>query len=184
MDASKITTGKRKTAGGIYCAPANTTLPTDAATALASAFKELGYVAEDGVVNSISRETTDVKEWGGDVVDTIITGQTDAFKFKLMESVNVDTLKAVFGASNVTESSGAITVTVKSDNPTSYVWVIDMAIKNNRMKRIVIPDGKITALGDISYKSTEMTMYDVTLSCAYDSTIGGTHKEYVSATPT
>lgn len=184
MDATKITTGKRKTAGGIYYAPAGTTLPTDATTALAAAFKELGYVAEDGIVNSISRETTDVREWGGDVVDTIITGQTDTFKFKLMESVNVDTLKAVFGASNVAESSGAVTVTVKADNPVSGIWVIDMAIKNGRMKRIVIPDGKITSLGDISYKSTEMTMYDVVLSCAYNATLGGTHKEYISATPT
>ena len=38
MQAANVTTGKRRTAGGIYRAPVGTTLPTDASTSLAASF--------------------------------------------------------------------------------------------------------------------------------------------------
>ncbi len=183
MNANNVTTGKRRTAGGIYRAAAGTTLPTDATTSLAAAFKEIGYISEDGVTNSISKTTNEIKEWGGDTVDSEVSEQTDQFTFKSIESMNVDTLKAVFGDTNVTESTGAITILVKAGAFGEGVWVIDVAQKGGRLKRIVIPDGKITALGDIVYNGSEAVGYDITLSAFYDSTIGGTHKEYISAVP-
>ena len=181
MNAANVTTGKRRTAGGIYRAAAGTTLPTDATTSLAAAFKEIGYISEDGVTNSISKTTNEIKEWGGDTVDSEVSEQTDQFTFKSIESMNVDTLKAVFGDTNVTESTGAITILVKAGAFGEGVWVIDVAQKGGRLKRIVIPDGKITALGDIVYNGSEAVGYDITLSAFYDSTICGTHKEYISA---
>lgn len=181
MNANNVTTGKRRTAGGIYRAAAGTTLPTDATTSLAAAFKEIGYISEDGVTNSISKTTNEIKEWGGDTVDSEVSEQTDQFTFKSIESMNVDTLKAVFGDTNVTESTGAISILVKAGAFGGGVWVIDVAQKGGRLKRIVIPDGKITALGDIVYNGSEAVGYDITLSAFYDSTIGGTHKEYISA---
>lgn len=183
MNANNVTTGKRRTAGGIYRAAAGTTLPTDATTSLAAAFKEIGYISEDGVTNSISKTTNEIKEWGGDTVDSEVSEQTDQFTFKSIESMNVDTLKAVFGDTNVTESTGAITILVKAGAFGEGVWVIDVAQKGGRLKRIVIPDGKITALGDIVYNGSEAVGYDITLSAFYDSTTGGTHKEYISAVP-
>ena len=73
MNANNVTTGKRRTAGGIYRAAAGTTLPTDATTSLAAAFKEIGYISEDGVTNSISKTTNEIKEWGGDTVDSEVS---------------------------------------------------------------------------------------------------------------
>ena len=181
MNANNVTTGKRRTAGGIYRAASGTTLPTDATTSLAAAFKGIGYISEDGVTNSISKTPNEIKEWGGDTVDSEVSKQTDQFTFKSIESMNVDTLKAVFGDTNVTESTGAITILVKAGAFGEGVWVIDVAQKGGRLKRIVIPDGKITALGDIVYNGSEAVGYDITLSAFYDSTIGGTHKEYISA---
>ena len=66
--ATNVTAGKPKTAGAVFCAPVGTTLPTDAVTALANTFKDLGFVSEDGVTRSISKSTTNIKEWGGGVV--------------------------------------------------------------------------------------------------------------------
>ena len=180
---ANVTTGKRRVDGGIYFAAAGTTVPTDATTSLAAAFKNLGYVSEDGVTNTLSKDTNEIKEWGGDTVDTVLTGQTDTFKFKFIESFNTDTLKCIYGTSNVTESSGAITVTVKATDAPSGVYVIDMIQRGGRMKRIVIPNGKITELGDIVYKADEAVGYDVTLAANLDSS-GNTHYEYVGATPT
>ena len=179
-NAANVTTGKRRVDGGIYFAPAGTTLPTDATTALAAAFKNLGYVSEDGVTNSLSKETTEIKEWGGAVVDNVQTGYTDTFSLTFIESMNVDTLKAIFGNSNVSESSGAITVTVNASEAPSGVYVIDMIQKGNKLKRIVIPNGKVSELGDIVYKADEAVGYDVTIAASLDAS-GNTHYEYISA---
>ena len=51
---SNVSTGKPNVAGAIFCAPIGTTLPTDTTTTLDAAFKEMGYAAEDGVVNTNS----------------------------------------------------------------------------------------------------------------------------------
>lgn len=182
-NAANVTTGKRRTDGGIYFAPAGTTLPTNATATLATAFKNLGYVSEDGVTNSLSKDVTEIKEWGGDTVDTVLTAQTDTFQFTLIESLNTDTLKAVYGDANVTESSGAITVTVKAAEAPSGVWVIDMIQKGNKLKRIVIPNGKVSELGDVVYKADEAVGYDVTVAANLDSS-GNTHYEYIASAPT
>ena len=182
-NAANVTTGKRRTDGGIYFAPAGTTLPTNATTTLATAFKNLGYVSEDGVTNSLSKDVTEIKEWGGDTVDTVLTAQTDTFQFTLIESLNTDTLKAVYGDANVSESSGAITVTVKAAEAPSGVWVIDMIQKGNKLKRIVIPNGKVSELGDVVYKADEAVGYDVTVAANLDSS-GNTHYEYIASAPT
>lgn len=179
---ANVVTGKRRVDGGIYFAPAGTTPPTDATTSLGSVFKALGYVSEDGVTNSLTKDTSDIKEWGGDTVDTLLKGQKDEFKFKFIESLNVDTLKCIFGTANVTESSGTITVAVKATDAPSGVYVLDMICKN-RMKRIVIPNGKVAELGDIVYKADEAVGYDVTIAANLD-TSGVTHYEYIGAVTT
>ena len=75
MDATKVTTGVRRTLGGVFCAPAGTTLPTDASTALATAFKDQGYISEDGVTKSYSNDIQEIKEWGGATVLVVRTGE-------------------------------------------------------------------------------------------------------------
>jgi len=79
-DVTKVTAGKPKVGGALFRAPAGTALPTDAVTALAEAYKCLGYVSEDGVTNSTSIDSDEIKAWGGDTVLTPQTGKTDTFK--------------------------------------------------------------------------------------------------------
>lgn len=179
---SQVTTGKRGIDGGVYVAPFGTTLPTTATETLNAAFKPFGYISEDGVTNSIGKTSEDIKEWGGDVVDTVDSEQTDDWKFKAIESLNADVLKTIFGSSNVTAST-TIAIEVKNANPDAMSYVIDIAQKGGRMKRIVIPRAKITAIGDIVYKSNEAVGYDLTLRAGLDSS-GCTHYEYVSAAGT
>lgn len=177
---TNITTGRAKVTGCVYRAALGTALPTNATTALASEYKELGYVSEDGLTNSNSPTVETVKDWSGSVVAVLQSDREDTFAFAFLESKNADVLKSIYGESNVTEESdGTIKVSVGNVPPEEYVWVFEMALKDGKYKRIVLPDGMVTALGDISYTSTDLIMYNVTLTATADST-GHTHYEYIS----
>lgn len=178
--STNVSAGKPKVAGAIFMAPIGTTLPTDSTTALNSAFVELGYASDAGVVNSESRETETIKAWGGDTVLKPFTGKEDTFKFTLIEALNVNALKLVYGDSNVTgDLTNGITIKSASEDLESHSFVIEMVL-NGAVKRIVIPSAKVTEVGDITYADGEAIGYDTTLSAVPDAA-GGTHYEYIKA---
>lgn len=183
-DVKNVTSGKPKVGGAIFRAPLGTTLPTDASSVLDNAFKELGYTSEDGLTNTNSPSTNDIKAWGGDVVLSTQTEKPDIFKSTFIESLNPDVLKTVYGENNVTVgSSGEITVCATNEEPEEAVWVVDMILKGNKLKRIVIPDGKITEVGDIVYKGDSVVAYPTTIKAFpyYDNEKKKaiTHYEYI-----
>ena len=176
---SNVTAGKPKIGGAIYVAPAGTALPTDATTALAEAYVSLGYVSEDGVTNSNSPSSDNIKAWGGDIVMNLMTEKADNFTFTLIEALNVDVLKFVYGDSNVTGTlATGITVKANSSVPSSKVIVIDMIMTDGALKRVVMPSAYISEVGDIVYKDDEAVGYETTVLCPPDAQ-GNTHYEYI-----
>lgn len=178
--ASYVTAGKPNTSGAIYSAAVGTTLPTDTSTALTD-FTCLGYCSEDGVSNEMSIESEEIKAWGGDTVLTIQTSKDDKFSFTLIQSQDVDVLSFVHGSGNVSGSLNAgITVEVNSDDVEEKSLVIDMILRDSTAKRIVIPDCKISEIGEIKYSDSEATGFEITVTCMPDSS-GNTHYEYLLA---
>lgn len=184
---ANVSVGKPAVGGAIYTAPVGTALPTTAAAQLAETFKCLGYVSEDGVRNNNSPSSTTIKAWGGDTVATVQEEKQDTWQMKLIEALNVDVLKAVYSSGNVSGTMDTgITVRANSAETEALVWIIDTIMSNGALKRVVIPNGKISQVAEIVYKDNEAVGYDVTINAMPgDSDFGyDTHKEYIQKSTT
>lgn len=177
--STNVTTGKPNIAGAVFVAPKGTTLPTDATTQLADAFKCLGYVSEDGLENENDMDVSAIKAWGGMIVYRSLNELNDNFKLTLLETKNIDVLKTVYGADNVTDDDGAIAIEIKAENPTEMVWVFELSLRGGSAKRIVVKEGAITSRDSITYKDDEAVAFGITVS-AYPDENGVSHKEYIA----
>lgn len=181
---TNVSAGKPKVGGAIYTAPLGTTLPTTADATLGAAFKCLGYVSEDGVVNSNSMSSETVKAWGGDTVLTTSSERPDTWQYTLIEMLNVDVLKLIYGADNVTGTlETGIAVKANNAEQDEFVLVIDMILRGGVLKRVVLPDGFVSEVGDITYNDTDAVGYETTVTAMPDSA-GNTHYEYIKAPAT
>lgn len=179
-DADNVSFGKPKSTGAVYVAPAGTALPTNGHVALNAAFKGLGYVSEDGLVNGVETDTEEVNAWGGDLV---LVGQTtfkEMFTVNLIET-NVEALKVYYGAGNVVEEgNGSITVTQTNEMLPRVSVVFELVMTGGRIKRIVVPNAQIAdRSGEITYVDGEAIAYPAVF-VAYPDENGDTHTEYIA----
>lgn len=178
-DSQNVSFGKPKATGAVFVAPAGTTLPTNATSNLDPAFKGLGYVSEDGLVNSVETDTEQVNAWGGDLV---LVGQTtfmETFMVNLIET-NADALAVYYGEDNVEVDGDDITITQNSAQLPNVVVVFELVLTGGRVKRIVVPNAQIVdRSGEITYVDGEPIAYPA-LFQAYPDENGNSHVEYVT----
>ena len=178
-NVQNVSVGEPAVAGAIYRAPVGTTLPTDASSSLSASFKTFGYISEDGLTNSNSRDTSTVKDWSGADILTLQNSKTDTFTYKMMEVKNVEVLKDVYGDENVSgDIETGLTIKANAKELTAHAYVIDTLLSGGYLKRIVIPNGKVTEIADLVYKKTEAMGYEVTITALPD-TEENTHYEYI-----
>lgn len=176
-NVNEVNVGKPKVGGAIFRAPKGSKLPTDAASALDTAFTSLGYISDDGVTIGTDIETTTIKAWGGDVVANSQTGKTVTASFTLIQSSDTDVLKLIYGYANVSTSENDVTVKDNNTEADESVIVIDTILRSGKAHRDVFPLAKITSLGDITYADDSVVGYNPTMTCAADSD-GNYHYSY------
>lgn len=177
--AANVSAGKPKIGGAIYTAPVGTPLPTNAVDPLDAGFVGLGYVSDDGTSNGTAIETSKIKAWGGDTVLLIQNSKDDTFKYKLIEALNKEVVGYVYGEDNVSGNiEEGLTIHVNNSDVPERSIVIDMIMRGNVLKRIVIPDCKISDVAEIVYNDSDPVGYETTVDCIPDEN-GDTHIEYI-----
>ncbi|ATL70783.1 hypothetical protein CRH09_35975 [Nocardia terpenica] len=156
--------------GVIYRAPLGSKLPTDAVTALAAAYKDLGGISDAGIVNAQSRDVKKIKDFAGDTIATPQSDYSETLEVEFVEATNLEVLKTVFGDTNVTfqaatSTKGAeITVDHNSDTLPKNVYVVE-TIQGAGVKRMIAAIAQPTKVGDVSQVNTDIVKYKVTFEC-------------------
>jgi hypothetical protein len=173
-DVLNVLSGKPLATGGVLRDASNAaTLPTDATTALAAGFTALGYIGPDGLTETIDRTTNKIRAWGGDIVKVVQTEFSVTYGFTFYESIRADVLKAVHGDANVTTTAADAThgvrqaVKINSEELPLSQWIFEVKDGDARV-RIVVPLGKITAVGEVTYSDESVIGYPVTVEAFRD----------------
>jgi hypothetical protein len=127
-------------------------------------------VSEDGLTVSNTRTAGDEKRaWGGDVVYVTEGTDTKTYSWTFIETTNTDVWKQVYGESNVNATDPfAVKILGNTEGLPEQSYVFDMIIGKDKFHRIVVPNGKITEVGDITYTDDELTGFEVTLLALAD----------------
>lgn len=108
-NTDNVSSAKGVSGGYIFCAPVGTNLPTDIKTQLDPAFLVLGFISEDGYVESQSSDSEEITDMNGELIASPRTKRVESAKFTLAE-IKADTLKVQYGEDNVKDENGLITV--------------------------------------------------------------------------
>ncbi len=181
MDASNVSFGKSKSTGAVFVAPAGTAVPTDGTSTLAEAFKNMGYISEDGYTCNIETDTEEVKEWNGSVVLEEQSSFKETHTVNFLET-NAEVLKVLYGDDNVTATGNNITVHSTAASLPEHVVVVELVLTGGRVKRIVIPHAKMAdRSAETTYNATDAITYPAKFSASPDSK-GDYHVEYIATT--
>lgn len=178
LNAAKVLIGTadQSTTGAIRNGAVLTTVPTtfaEAETALA-AMTASGYVSEDGLELTPEYSTTNIPEWNGNTVRTILESFNGTLGWSLIQQ-DEESWKQAIGDEYVTKTAATTTsgeqlhIKLGSHLAPAKSW--GFALKDGDARIIIIvPNGQITTLDAISFNSSSAVALPVTLSCYDDGT--------------
>jgi hypothetical protein len=167
-DSSVIWAPTRPDSGGVfYRAPLGTTLPTNATAPLNALFVDHGWLGEEGITLTISRDITKHYAFGSDLVKTTQGSYAESLQLSMLEC-DPDVLETVFGASVTLGVDGGGNRTIKVEHRSKQLprsaFVIH-TVDGNKTRRLVIQEGAVVDVADISYVHNDLLKYTITIDC-------------------
>jgi hypothetical protein len=160
--------------GLVWMAVSGSTAPTDASTALAAAWKNMGGINEAGITINQSTTTTKLKFYGSPAIQrTIVTDQettVDTIFGETNARVTEVFWKKQLGSITPTAVTGAFSTTGGSYVRQLYAAVFELVDGVNRM-RFYCPQVEVTAQQSIKVANSAAVEWGVTFS-AYPDTSG------------
>jgi hypothetical protein len=177
-NTANVSTGKPKAGGAVFVAPAGTSLPTDATTALGDAFVNVGLISEDGVTISRSEDSSDFRDWEGNVVASENGNFAETMKMTFIET-NETTMGLVWGGENVTAGdNGGLAMVHAGGVDDEHVLVVEVKLRGGKRRRNVVPRAKLSSVDDVTYKRDALISYSCTFKDLSDDA-GAASYEYV-----
>ncbi|AAN07932.1 major tail subunit [Mycobacterium phage Soul22] len=150
-----------------FGAPLGTPLPTDAIAELDAALEPHGWMGDDGFVNNIQRDVTKHKDFAGTTIKTTQDNYEETVAVTCCES-NPVVLKTVFGDSNVDVdfTDGHRKITIRHDEaPLPRKSFVVRVVDGVKTRMLVIPEGQVTEIGEVTWLSSELVQYTLTIDC-------------------
>lgn len=153
--------------GMFYVAPAGTALPTKPTEAIPATWTKVGDVTADGITLGLSKSTDNIKNWANAIKRTILTDHEETVQSPLMDTTE-ESLKVVFGDSNVTNASGVITVNLSSSalpEPKAYLWVMK---DGEDMMMLGCSQGQVTSVDNTTFAPGSAITWTPTITAQGD----------------
>lgn len=178
LDSSKVDVA---VTGTVSYAPVATAAPTDAVAALDPAYKDVGYISDDGVTETIDQSNTNITAWqGATVVRTVVTESSITVTCTMIETN--DNSVSLYYADTVDTSDGSVEID-PSETGGRRRFVFDY-VDGGKLSRLFLPQGEVTSRGDVQWASGNAVGYQVTVTGYPDATLGYSAKKWFSALDT
>ena len=170
--------------GYFFIAPVGTELPSDYSTPLPPAYKCLGFISSDGYEESVDEDSDELTDINGDVMDETTSKRVESAAVTLAE-IKAQTLAAMYGDENVSDKDGMITVRHNGNSHPTFVYALELLLKDNRKWRKVVPLGKSSELDSLKIAASELASRKLTIKYLSSDELGGdTCRDYIQSTET
>lgn len=170
--------------GYFFIAPVGTELPSDYSTPLPPAYKCLGFISSDGYEESVDEDSDELTDINGDVMDETTSKRVESAAVTLAE-IKAQTLAAMYGDENVSDKDGMITVRHNGNSHPTFVYDLELLLKDNRKWRKVVPLGKSSELDSLKIAASELASRQLTIKyLSSDELDGDTCRDYIQSTET
>lgn len=156
--------------GELAVALTTATAPTGTGS-LPAGFTGLGWVSDDGATEARARTAEDLKGWGGSTVRTVVTEAGLTYTMRLIETKK-ETVELYYGVTVTQTTAHGTYVIVPANTGGRKSFILDV-IDGTNLKRIYVPQGEVTEVGEMQYVAGQAVGYEVTISTYPDSTAGG-----------
>lgn len=171
LNATNVLSGApdQLTTGAILsCEKGAAAIPTSIDSPIAAAYKDSGYISEDGLTLTPERSTEAIRDWSGTVVRELLTEFMSKLAWAHLET-NEESLKNYFGDDNVT-----VELATASDGKQIQArlgmfemprkqWIYK--IKDGKARiLIVVPDGQINETGEVAFVKSGAITWPVVMT--------------------